>query len=286
MDRRKRNAKQALKDSDFEEESKKPTLRARARNKKVNYILDESSSDSSEVISEKPAKRGKKEKRNQKATKKTKPTQKKQKGRKKQDSDSDFEMDGRFEEDIAADEEMSDLSSSDSIESEVVSEASSVIKSNNGKRKVGRGNKNSAKQSNKTSSTVNVIRTMHTKNFIPSTVRVEADTTIKAAAGTSVNDMGGLEEAANLEIPKFIKREYIRDKNLLRPDDPNYDPSSVHIPEEEFDKLTPLMKQYWGIKSKYYDSIVFVRMCHWYTVFYYDIIALNLLSNTHLKISE
>ena len=98
--------------------------------------------------------------------------------------------------------------------------------------------------------------------------------------------MDDFEDQNGLEIPSFMKKENIRDNELRRPDDSDYDPSTIHIPDDEYEKLTPLMKQYWGIKRKYYDSIIFVRMCHWYCVFYYDIAVLNLLSNTHLKISS
>jgi len=281
MDSRKRKVKEVDDGSLSLGEVSKPTLRTRAKQKKVNYAIDNSDSEESEIELSKPAKKTKNSKKNTKNSKKTKKTIKSKATKNKKaghSSDSDFEFDGHFEE---SDEKMSSLSESENAESGIQSEASSVIISRKGTKRNTKG-----KTKDKSSGATNDgPRPMHTKNFIPSTVRASEETKINADAGTSINDMGGLEDVANLEIPQFIKKDMIKDKNMRRPTDPLYDPSSVHIPKDQFEKLSPLMKQYWGVKSKYYDSIVFVRMAQWYTVFYYDIIALNLLSNSHLKLS-
>ena len=41
---------------------------------------------------------------------------------------------------------------------------------------------------------------------------------------------------------------------------PNYDPSTLFIPKSEFARLTPAQQQYWLIKSKNWDSLVFFRV--------------------------
>ncbi len=38
------------------------------------------------------------------------------------------------------------------------------------------------------------------------------------------------------------------DINLHRPQDPEYDPNTVYIPPEEFEKMTGSIKQFWEIK--------------------------------------
>lgn len=89
-------------------------------------------------------------------------------------------------------------------------------------------------------------------------------------------DMGeDIEEFEGHKIPDFIRKEFIRDQNLKRPDDPEYDPSKLDIPEELFNKLTPAMKQYWDIKKDHFDSVVLWRKGNWYIVFFHDITALN-----------
>ncbi len=49
--------------------------------------------------------------------------------------------------------------------------------------------------------------------------------------------------------PYFIKDKYIRDGKKRRPDDPEYDCTTVHVPEKEWRNFTPAMRQYWEIKS-------------------------------------
>ena len=39
----------------------------------------------------------------------------------------------------------------------------------------------------------------------------------------------------------------------------DYDCSTLRIPENELNKMSPIFKQYWEIKSKNYDKIVFFR---------------------------
>ena len=54
------------------------------------------------------------------------------------------------------------------------------------------------------------------------------------------------------------------DKEQREPSHPEYDPSSLFIPREEFIKMTPGMRQYWEIKSSNFDKIVISRMGYWF----------------------
>jgi DNA mismatch repair protein MSH6 len=60
------------------------------------------------------------------------------------------------------------------------------------------------------------------------------------------------------------------DEQERRPDDPNYDPSTLYIPKEEWKKLTPGMVRYWEIKSKNFDKIVFYRFGEWFILYFQD----------------
>ena len=68
--------------------------------------------------------------------------------------------------------------------------------------------------------------------------------------------------------PWFTQSEYIRDAESRRPDDPNYDPSTLEIPEQDFKKMTPGMQRYWEIKSKNFDKIVLYRWGEWFILYY------------------
>lgn len=41
---------------------------------------------------------------------------------------------------------------------------------------------------------------------------------------------------------------------------PEYDPSTIYIPKSDFVRLTPNQQQYWNIKSKHWDKLVFFRV--------------------------
>jgi len=70
--------------------------------------------------------------------------------------------------------------------------------------------------------------------------------------------------------PWFIRDEHIMDANRRRPSDPDYDPTSLYIPTKEWNAFTPAMSQYWKIKCKSYDSIIFFKLGKFYELFYED----------------
>ena len=67
-----------------------------------------------------------------------------------------------------------------------------------------------------------------------------------------------------MEGPWFTLPENIMDKEQREPSHPEYDPSTLFIPQEEFKKMTPGMRQYWEIKSNNFDKIVIQRMGYWF----------------------
>lgn len=70
--------------------------------------------------------------------------------------------------------------------------------------------------------------------------------------------------------PWFTQPEHITDSMERRPDHPDYDPSTVFIPEIEWKKFTPGMHRYWEIKAKNFDKVVFYRFGQWFIVYYQD----------------
>ena len=112
--------------------------------------------------------------------------------------------------------------------------------------------------------------------FLPSTL-----TPVKKEKKSLYDLTEDVEEIDGQKIPDFIRKEFIRDKNLNKPDDPEYDPSTIDIPKEMFDKLTPGMKQYWDIKKDHFDSVILWRKGDWYIVFYHDISALNYVTDSN-----
>ncbi|CAG8542071.1 1112_t:CDS:10 [Diversispora eburnea] len=51
---------------------------------------------------------------------------------------------------------------------------------------------------------------------------------------------------------------------------PNYDPRTLHIPKSAWNKFTPFEKQFWEIKSKHWDTIVFFKKGKFYELYERD----------------
>lgn len=79
------------------------------------------------------------------------------------------------------------------------------------------------------------------------------------------------------EWPWFIREEYVRDKNQRRPSDKNYDPTSLYIPPNEWEKMSGVMQQYWQIKSVHFEKILFFKLGKFYEIFYDDAIICHKL---------
>lgn len=57
----------------------------------------------------------------------------------------------------------------------------------------------------------------------------------------------------------------VLDADKHPPDHPDYDPRTLYIPPFAFGKLSPFEQQYWGIKQKFMDTIVFFKKGKFYS---------------------
>lgn len=62
----------------------------------------------------------------------------------------------------------------------------------------------------------------------------------------------------------------VKDADGNTPDHPDYDPRTLYIPPYAWNKFSPFEKQYWEIKCKNYDTIVFFRKGKFYEIFEND----------------
>lgn len=67
-----------------------------------------------------------------------------------------------------------------------------------------------------------------------------------------------------------MKDENYQDGKQRTKDDPNFDPSTVYVPPEEFIELTDGMKRYWDIKKDNMDKILLYRFGDWYVTYFDD----------------
>ena len=62
----------------------------------------------------------------------------------------------------------------------------------------------------------------------------------------------------------------IKDADRNPPGHPDYDPRTVYIPPLAWDKFSPFEKQYWEIKQKFWDTIVFFKKGKFYELYEND----------------
>ncbi|KAL6071659.1 DNA mismatch repair protein msh6 [Balamuthia mandrillaris] len=57
----------------------------------------------------------------------------------------------------------------------------------------------------------------------------------------------------------WLAEHNIRDAQQRPPSDPNYDPSTLYIPERTFSSFNSFQRQYWSIKRAHWDKLVFFK---------------------------
>ncbi|XP_054791375.1 DNA mismatch repair protein MSH7-like [Prosopis cineraria] len=62
----------------------------------------------------------------------------------------------------------------------------------------------------------------------------------------------------------------IRDANGRKPDDPLYDRTTLYIPPEVLKKMSASQKQYWSVKCKYMDVVLFFKVGKFYELYEMD----------------
>lgn len=78
-------------------------------------------------------------------------------------------------------------------------------------------------------------------------------------------------------LPYFLKPSNIKDKSGLRPEHPEYDPTTLFIPEAAWKDFTPAMTQYWTFKVDHFEKIFFFKLGKFYEIFFSDAIICNKL---------
>lgn len=51
----------------------------------------------------------------------------------------------------------------------------------------------------------------------------------------------------------------VRDAGKRKPSEEGYDPSTLFIPSKVLEKMSPFQRQFWELKSRYYDTMLFVK---------------------------
>ena len=68
----------------------------------------------------------------------------------------------------------------------------------------------------------------------------------------------------------FAQPEHVRDAAGRRPDEPEYDGRTVLVPQEQYLKMSSFERQFWDVKRRLFDTVVFFRKGMFYELFEAD----------------
>ncbi|GIX68461.1 hypothetical protein CDAR_500391 [Caerostris darwini] len=60
------------------------------------------------------------------------------------------------------------------------------------------------------------------------------------------------------------------EKNFRPSSDPNYNPRTLHVPQDFKKTLTPAMKQWWDLKTENFDTVLFFKVGKFYELYHMD----------------
>ncbi|XP_051013516.1 DNA mismatch repair protein Msh6 isoform X3 [Acomys russatus] len=86
------------------------------------------------------------------------------------------------------------------------------------------------------------------------------------------------------ETLEWLKPEKRRDEHRRRPDHPDFNPSTLYVPEDFLNSCTPGMRKWWQIKSQNFDLVIFYKVGKFYELYHMDaIIGVNELGLIFMK---
>ncbi|XP_053954107.1 probable DNA mismatch repair protein Msh6 [Anastrepha ludens] len=68
----------------------------------------------------------------------------------------------------------------------------------------------------------------------------------------------------------FLQPNNIKDKQGRRPDHPDYDPTTLYVPDKYLNSLSPGVRQWWILKSDNYDCVLFFKVGKFYELYHMD----------------
>uniref|UniRef100_A0A2K6F0K6 DNA mismatch repair protein n=1 Tax=Propithecus coquereli TaxID=379532 RepID=A0A2K6F0K6_PROCO len=86
------------------------------------------------------------------------------------------------------------------------------------------------------------------------------------------------------ETLEWLKKEKRRDEHRRRPDHPDFDASTLYVPEDFLNSCTPGMRKWWQIKSQNFDLVIFYKVGKFYELYHMDaLIGVNELGLVFMK---
>ncbi|XP_062851903.1 DNA mismatch repair protein Msh6 [Trichomycterus rosablanca] len=131
------------------------------------------------------------------------------------------------------------------------------------------------------------------KSIVVSHPSVKADTKSRLSAfsapGTFESQNSG---AGKLEGPGVWDHEKLdwlqdgkrKDAHRRRQSDDDYDPTTLYVPEDFLNRVTPGMRRWWQLKLEMFDTVLFYKVGKFYELYHMDaVIGVNELGLTFMK---
>lgn len=75
-----------------------------------------------------------------------------------------------------------------------------------------------------------------------------------------------------------------KDRKRRRQTDEDYDPSTLYVPEDFLNRVTPGMRRWWQLKSEMLDTVIFYKVGKFYELYHMDaVVGVNELTLTFMK---
>ncbi|ELK14719.1 DNA mismatch repair protein Msh6 [Pteropus alecto] len=86
------------------------------------------------------------------------------------------------------------------------------------------------------------------------------------------------------ETLEWLKDGKRRDMHRRRPDHPDFDASTLYVPEDFLNSCTPGMRKWWQIKSQNFDLVIFYKVGKFYELYHMDaLVGVNELGLVFMK---
>lgn len=82
----------------------------------------------------------------------------------------------------------------------------------------------------------------------------------------------------------WLRPDKLRDAKKRRPDHPEYDPTTLFVPDEFKKTQTPAHRQWWEMKSSHFDCVLFFKVGKFYELYHMDAtVGVNELGFTYMR---
>ncbi|XP_073972274.1 DNA mismatch repair protein Msh6 isoform X2 [Rhodnius prolixus] len=125
------------------------------------------------------------------------------------------------------------------------------------------------------------------KSVLERTIPVKTNQTVAPTNLSQLNEITNVSDKegnwAHLKYD-FLKPEKIKDGKGRRPNHPEYDARTLYVPDDFLRNQTPAMRQWWEMKSKNFDSILFFKLGKFYELYHMDaMVGTKELSVAYMK---